>query len=315
MNSLAHGPAHPTSGRADISSADRRPGVLFSWHYAHKRRKVRDFVGNCGQIRQLRELIRKFAPHDVPLLLIGEESTGKRLIGEIIHELSNRRDGPFVLVDCAASSTMALAVELFGCSPGVLSGTATGFPGKFELAKGGTLFLDHFEAIPKVLQGRLLHALERQTVERLGSFDPIPVRVRIVAAIRTGPGVGSGEDRIGAGLLARLSGGFPLVIPPLRARDGDIPLLGRHFLQQANRAFGKAVRRIRDDAAALLEAYQWPGNTWELQNCIWSAVRNGRREITPSDLGLSLSPGPAEALARHKPALPPGPGIGPAALG
>lgn len=236
-------------------------------------------------MRELRRLIRSFAPYDIPLLLEGEESTGKRLVAEVIHSLSQYRTGPFVSLDCAALPEMMLAVELFGCEPGFCVGLAQVLPGKVELARDGTLLLEHVEMIPAWIQGRLLQIFETRSVERMGGVESVPIHVRIMASTtgclsQTAPGQSHN------GLIDYLSGGMPLKVPPLRERAGDIGLLGCHFLAQATRESGKRIEGFSHAALAALEAYTWPGNLRELNRAIRLAASTADRIITPKHVPL-----------------------------
>lgn len=267
--------------------------LLGAWYAPPSRRSQRDLIGHSMPMRELRCLIRSFAPYDIPLLLEGEESTGKRLVAEVIHSLSRYRTGPFVSLDCAALPEMMLAVELFGCEPGFCVGLAQVLPGKVELvlpgkvelARDGTLLLEHVEMIPAWIQGRLLQIFETRSVERMGGVESVPVHVRIMASTtgclsQTAPGQSYN------GLIDYLSGGVPLKVPPLRERAGDISLLGCHFLAQANRESGKRIEGFSHAALAALEAYSWPGNLRELNRAIRSAASTADRIITPEHVPL-----------------------------
>lgn len=264
-------------------------GVLSpSWHGLSRRREDADLLGQCAKMQKLRYYIHQFAPHDVPVLLIGEESTGMRLIAEVIHGLSRRREGPFIALDCAIHSDIMLVVELFGLGPELFVDLREGLLGKLEIASGGTLFLDHLEVLPKAVQGRLLRTLEARTVERLGSNTTLPVDVRIVGGARTGIGANLPTGVLQGGLLAYLSGGLPLMVPPLHERGIDIILLSHHFLEQANHTLGTHVRGLSSEALALLSAYTWPGNVLELKNCIWYGAQRAEVDITSAHLPLRI---------------------------
>lgn len=239
-------------------------------------------------MQKLRYYIHQFAPHDVPVLLIGEENTGMRLIAEVIHGLSRRREGPFIVLDCAIHSDTMLIVELFGLGAEFFAELREGLLGKLEMASGGTLFLDHLEALPKAVQGRLLRTLETRMVERLGSNAALPVDVRIVGGVRTGISVNLPTGLLQGGLLAYLSGGFPLMVPPLHERGIDIILLSHYFLEQAKHALGTRVRGLSSEALALLSAYTWPGNVLELKNCIWYGAQHAEVDITPAHLPFRI---------------------------
>nr|MBI3613412.1 sigma-54-dependent Fis family transcriptional regulator [Nitrospirota bacterium] len=247
----------------------------------------RDLIGKSAPMRALRRLMYAYAPYDVPLLLEGEEGTGKRFVAQIVHSLSPYRRGPFIAVDCSALSDMMLAVELFGCAPGFCVGLAQALPGKMELARGGTLLLEHVEILPMWIQKRLLQIVETRSVTRMGMGGEasIPVHVRILASTTACPNrPAPGQSQIG--LTDYLSGGFPLKLPPLRERRGDISLLSGHFLTMANRELGKQVEGFSPVARTALEAYSWPGNLRELYSVVQSAVLAADRRIRPEQLPL-----------------------------
>jgi len=268
-----------------MTSKRSESALLGAWYAPPSRRSQRDLIGHSMPMWELRRLIRSFAPYDMPLLLEGEESTGKRLVAEVIHSLSPYRMGSFVTLDCASLSAMMLAIELFGCEPGCCAGLAQVLPGKVELARDGTLLLEHVEMIPTWIQGRLLQILETSSVERMGGAESIPVHVRIVASTTGCPSQTATGWRQ-KGLIDYLSGGVPLKVPPLRERTGDISLLSHHFLAQANRESGKQIEGFSPAALAALEAYAWPGNLRELNAAIRSAVSTADRIITPKHVPL-----------------------------
>ncbi|TAJ10374.1 MAG: sigma-54-dependent Fis family transcriptional regulator [Nitrospirae bacterium] len=258
------------------------------WGMSHQPRDL-DLIGKSAPMRALRRLMHSYAPYDVPLLLEGEEGTGKRLVAQIIHGLSPYRTGSFIAVDCSALSDMMLAVELFGCEAGFCSGLAQSLPGKLELAWGGSLLLERIELMPNWVQGRLLRVLKTKSMERLGGIKPFSVYVRIMAAT-TGCLSRTTAGERHKDLMNCLSGGIPLRIPPLRERRGDISLLSYHFLAMANGELGKQVEGFSPAARAALEAYSWPGNLRELYGVVQSAVLAADRRIRPEQLPL---PNPA----------------------
>ncbi len=253
------------------------------WWGESRQWRDQDLIGKSAPMRAVRRLIRAYAPYDVPLLLEGEEGTGKRFVAQIVHSLSPYRTGPFIAVDCSACSDMMLAVELFGCAPGFGVGSAQALPGKVELAWGGTLLLERVETLPMWIQKRLLQIVETRSVARMGGGGSTPVHVRLLASTtaclnRPAPG----QNRIGP--IDYLSGGFPLKLPPLRERHSDIGLLRGHFLALANRELGKQVEGFSAAACAALDTYPWPGNLRELSGAIRSAVLAADRVIVPGHL-------------------------------
>lgn len=268
------------------------------WGTSHPLRDL-DLIGKSAPMQELRRLMRSYAPYDVPLLLEGEEGTGKRFVAQIVHSLSPYRRGPLIVVDCAACSDMMLAVELFGCDAGFCPGLAQALPGKVELAGGGTLLLEHVEMLPMWIQKRLLQMVKTKSVARMGmgGEEAIPVHARIIASTTNGLNrPASGQSRQSRqsqqsqqsqiDLTDCLSGGFPLKLPPLRARRGDIGLLSGHFLAMANRELGKQVEGFSPSARAALEAYSWPGNLRELYSVVQSGVLAADRRVRPEQLPL-----------------------------
>lgn len=245
----------------------------------------RDLIGKSAPMRALRRLMHAYAPYDVPLLLEGEDGTGKRLVAQIVHSLSPFRTGPFIAIDCSACSDLMLAVELFGCEAGFCPGLAQTLPGKLEVARGGSVLLEHAELMPNWVKGRLLQVLKTKSGERLGGSTPFPVQVRIMAAT-TGGVSQLARGHTERGLLDYLCGGFPLKLPPLRERRGDIRLLCDHVLAVANRELGKQVEGFRPAARAALDAYSWPGNLRELYGVVRSAVLVADRWVRAEQLRL-----------------------------
>jgi transcriptional regulator with GAF, ATPase, and Fis domain len=227
-----------------------------------------EVVGQSRSIRAVLRRILKVAPSDTTVLLSGETGTGKELLASCIHRHSQRRDRPFIAINCAAIPAGLLESELFGHEKGAFTGAQNRKPGKFELADGGTLFLDEIGDMPLEIQSKILRALEERRIERLGGLHPINVDVRFIAATNT-----SLLDQVQQGLFRkdlyyRLNG-FPIYLPPLRKRREDIPLLAEHFLAQA--APDKS-KRLTSESLQTLIAHDWPGNIRELQNTVQSAA-------------------------------------------
>ncbi|ALP54735.1 Fis family transcriptional regulator [Candidatus Tenderia electrophaga] len=230
-----------------------------------------EIVGTSAPVQRMLRKIRQVADTDATVLVQGESGTGKELIAHAIHDHSPRRERPLIKVNCAAISAGLVESELFGHEKGAFTGALQERKGRFELADGGTLFLDEIGELAPETQVKLLRVLQEQEFERVGSGTPIRVDVRIIAATnrdlaRT---VAAGQFR--EDLFYRLNV-FPIEAPPLRARNGDIPLLARHFLQRAARRFGKPLRGFRTGALEALQQYRWPGNIRELQNVIERAA-------------------------------------------
>jgi formate hydrogenlyase transcriptional activator len=211
------------------------------------------------------------APTDSTILLLGETGTGKELIARAIHNLSARRERTLVKVNCAAIPTGLLESELFGHEKGAFTGAIAQRVGRFELAHRGTLFLDEVGDIPPDLQPKLLRVLQEQEFERLGSGRTIRVDVRMVAATNVDLAQKVAENQFRSDLYYRLNV-FPIIIPPLRERREDIPLLARYFAQKHARRMKKPIDSIAAKAMAALTEYHWPGNVRELENFIERSV-------------------------------------------
>lgn len=269
------------------------------WCTRERRQEDRDLIGKSPQLEVLRTLIHGFAPYDVPILIQGEKSTGKRLVAEVIHSLSPYRDGVFVALDCRALAEGLLGIELFGAAPSLSARCPQGLPGILEQAAGGTVCLEHIEYMPGWVVSRLVRTLETHTLERLGEQTGRPVQARMIAArtIEQGPVTARGMNQ--DMLLDCVGGGFPLILPPLRERGSDIVLLSRHFLDQANRECGTRVRGFSEAALAMLEAYDWPGNLLDLQTVIQAAALAAGRLITPAHFPPTLG-GWARSRARKE---------------
>ena len=217
----------------------------------------------------MKELVSKVAPSGHTVLIQGESGVGKELVARSIHQTSPRRDRPYVVVDCGMLNENLLQNELFGHQRGAFTGATALKHGLFEVADTGTLFLDEIGEVSPVLQAKLLRVLETGSFRRLGSTVDLKVDVRLVAATNRDLLQMSREGTFREDLFYRLNV-FPVLVPPLRERRDDIPLLARHFLRRANHPGGE--KRLAPEALDLLKSYAWPGNIRELQNMIESAV-------------------------------------------
>jgi formate hydrogenlyase transcriptional activator len=228
-------------------------------------------IGRSAAIDVLRQQIKLVAPTNSSVLALGETGTGKELIARAVHNLSSRRDGPFIKVNCAAVPAGLIESELFGHERGAFTGAVGRRTGRFEMAHGGTLFLDEIGDISPELQPKLLRVLQEQEFERVGGTQTIRVDVRIVAATsRDLPDmVAAGKFR--ADLYYRLNV-FPLSVPALRERLADIPLLVQHFLELHAKRMNKSVNVVPLESMKVLLHYPWPGNVRELQNVVERAV-------------------------------------------
>ena len=233
--------------------------------------KVGALVGTSAAMRAVYEMVAQVAPSDATVLVTGESGTGKELVAGEVHRTSRRADGPFVKVNCAALPESIIESELFGHERGAFTGAIGQRKGRFELAHGGTIFLDEIGELSPQVQVKLLRVLQEREIERIGGTSTIKVDVRVVAATNRNL-----EDELRAGrfredLYYRLNV-FPIRIPPLRERKSDVVLLADHFAEKYADRNGKLIKRISSPALDLLMSYHWPGNVRELENCIERAV-------------------------------------------
>lgn len=241
-------------------------------------------IGNCGKIRELKELALRVAPSASTLLIQGESGTGKELLARAIHQSSKRRNNSFIAINCGAIPENLLESELFGYEEGSFTGARRGGKlGKFELAHNGTIFLDEIGDMPLHLQVKLLRVLQERRVERIGGSRAIPVDVRVIAATHRNLDnlVLSGEFR--EDLYYRLNV-IPLTIPPLRERREDIALLTQYYLAHYCKVLGKEVKGVTPDAAVILNRYNWPGNVRELANVVEYAVTMATGDYLSADV-------------------------------
>jgi formate hydrogenlyase transcriptional activator len=230
-----------------------------------------EIIGESASLKRILQQLQTVAPTDSTVLILGETGTGKELFARAIHNLSTRRERTLVKVNCAAIPTGLLESELFGHEKGAFTGAIARRIGRFELANGGTLFLDEIGDIPLELQPKLLRVLQEQEFERLGSTRTIRVDVRLVAATNSDLVQMAAEKQFRTDLYYRLNV-FPIVIPPLRDRREDIPLLVRYFAQEYARRMKKQIEKIPANAMSALSEYHWPGNVRELENFVERAV-------------------------------------------
>jgi len=253
-------------------------------------------IGESEAIKRAVAETQRVAQTEATVLLLGESGTGKELFARAVHHLSKRRDKPFVAINCAAIPETLIENELFGHERGAFTGAADRRLGKFELASGGTVFLDEIGEMPLAMQGKLLRAIEEKVVDRIGGRAPVPVDVRIVAATNKDlrAAVDSGEFR--GDLFFRLAV-FPIQIPPLRERGDDISLLARHFAAQLGKELRGREGALNDASIAALRAHSWPGNVRELENAIERAcILADKQTLEPRDLGLGPTANAPESL-------------------
>jgi DNA-binding NtrC family response regulator len=228
-------------------------------------------VGKSPAMADLAEKIRRVAPAKSTVLLLGESGTGKELFARAIHWLSPRRDHPFVAINCAAIPKDLIETELFGYEKGAFTGAEKTKPGKLELADMGTVFLDEVGELDFSLQAKLLRALQENEIERVGGTRPIRIDARIVAASNRDIERAVAEKAFREDLFYRLNV-FPLRIPPLRERKGDIPLLAEYFLSKYSAELKSGQKKLSAEAVEALAGYFWKGNVRELENAMERAV-------------------------------------------
>ena len=249
-----------------------------------------EIVGQSPALRRVLKEVETVAPTDSTVLIYGETGTGKELIARAIHNLSPRRSNPFVKLNCAAIPTGLLESELFGHERGAFTGAIAQRIGRFELANRGTIFLDEIGDIPLELQPKLLRVLQEREFERLGSTRTLHTDARLIAATNANLVGRVHEKRFRSDLYYRLNV-FPVLVPPLRERHEDIPLLVRHFVQKYTRRMKKPIDTIPVTAMNALSEYHWPGNVRELENFVERSV------ILSAD---SVLQPPLAELARQK---------------
>ncbi|MEW6262345.1 MAG: sigma 54-interacting transcriptional regulator [Thermodesulfobacteriota bacterium] len=228
-------------------------------------------VGNSNKMKEVFHLVNQVSASTATVLIRGESGTGKELVATAIHYNSPRAKAPFVKVNCAALPTSLIESELFGHTRGAFTGAIKDKPGKFELAHGGTIFLDEIGSITLEAQAKLLRVLQERELERLGDVKPRRVDARVLAATNRDLEAAMAQAAFREDLYYRLNV-FPIFMPPLRERPTDVLLLADHFVEKYAGQHGKDVRRLSTSAIDALMAYHWPGNVRELENCIERAV-------------------------------------------
>jgi formate hydrogenlyase transcriptional activator len=228
-------------------------------------------IGSSARFKALLEDVEMVAPVDSAVLVQGETGTGKEVIARAIHEASPRHKNRFVALNCAAIPSTLLESELFGHEKGAFTGAVAQAIGRFQAADRGTLFLDEIGDLPLELQPKLLRALQDKQFERLGGGHTLQVDVRVIAATNQDLGRMVEERKFRADLYYRLNV-FPIMLPPLRERREDIPLLIEHFVQKFAERQGKSIDSVPDEVMDVLKRYDWPGNIRELQNVVERGV-------------------------------------------
>jgi DNA-binding NtrC family response regulator len=275
-------------------------GVLGS--QARRSLAERGVLGASRAMLSLCTDIRRAASVDANVLILGESGSGKEVVARAIHDVSHRRGNPFLPINCAAIPESLLEAELYGYERGAFTGALVSREGLFEVADGGTIFLDEVCEVSPHLQAKLLRALEEGAVRRLGGRRPVAIEVRFMAATNRDIRKELKEGRFREDLFFRLDV-IEIQVPPLRDRRGDIPLLAAHFLEASSAQFGKRLEGITQPALELLTRHAWPGNVRELKNAIERAVAYARGPfITPTDLPAAVAAGggPEDLVGFHR---------------
>jgi DNA-binding NtrC family response regulator len=246
-------------------------------------------IGESEVIKRAVADTQRVAQTEATVLLLGESGTGKELFARAVHHLSNRRDNPFVAINCAAIPETLIENELFGHERGAFTGANDRRQGKFELASSGTVFLDEIGELPLAVQGKLLRAIEEKVVDRIGGRTPLTVDVRVVAATNKDLKTAVENGQFRGDLFFRLAV-FPLEVPPLRDRGEDIILLAHHFAAQLGKELRGREASLSEEAVASLRRHNWPGNVRELENAIERAcILSDTMTLEPNDLGLAVA--------------------------
>ncbi len=247
----------------------------------------REIIGVSDEIVEIAKMIGQVAKSDAAVLIFGESGTGKELVARAIHRNSNRAKNVFLSVNCAALTETLLESELFGHEKGAFTNAYTRKMGKFELANGGTIFLDEIADTSLATQSKLLRILQEQEFERVGGEETLRVNVRVLAATNKSLVSCIKEGKFRVDLFYRLKV-VSLYLPPLRERSDDIALLANHFLKIYNAACGKNIEGVTTEAMKILSKYSWPGNVRELENTIHTAVvMSKNRWLEPADLPIT----------------------------
>ena len=249
-------------------------------------------------MQRVLDLARKIAPSAASVVIQGPSGSGKEVLAHAIHELSGRREGPFLALNCSSIPQALIESELFGHEKGAFTGATERRPGLLELASGGTLFLDEVAELPVELQAKFLRVLEERKVRRLGGRAEVDVDVRVLCATHQDLKEGVRRGTFREDLYFRLAV-FTVDIPPLRERAGDVPLLAQHFVERFNAETGKRIQGFSPGAMRVLQAYAWPGNVRELRNVVERAVILTDGEVIREE---QLPPG-LEAAAAEAPSL------------
>lgn len=246
--------------------------------YHIQQEAFRNLIGNSEKMRTVVDIAKRAADTSSTVLLLGESGTGKGVFAEAIHKASPRRDNPFVYVNCASIPETLIESELFGHEKGAFTGAILEKKGKFELADGGTIFLDEIVELPLTLQAKLLHVLQNRSFTRVGGIRPIQVNIRIITATNRDLQMMVSQGKFREDLFYRINV-ISILLPPLRERKEDIYLLAKHMLPRIQEKTGKPCREISEDVLNVFFRYNWPGNIRELENILERAAIMANGEI------------------------------------
>src|SRR5215475_9700124 len=261
-----------------------------------------ELVGKSESLKRVVEMAQRAAPADVTVLIEGESGTGKEVLARAIHRLSIRKDGPIIPVNCAAIPEGLLESELFGHERGAFTGAVRAKPGRFELAREGTIFLDEIGDMPLAMQVKILRALQEREIERVGGTKSIPIDVRVIAATHQNLDTLVAEGKFRADLFYRLQG-VRLRLPPLRERIDDLPDLMTHLLDRTARRMNRLPATVSAEALRALWAYGWPGNVRELQHVLEGAMVMSDGVILPGHLPPAIQQATAQPPSAAAPVL------------
>jgi transcriptional regulator with GAF, ATPase, and Fis domain len=232
---------------------------------------IQEIIGNSHPINYALNKVKQVAPLDATVLILGETGTGKELIAKAIHNLSNRKENTFITVNCAALPVQLIESELFGHEKGSFTGALEKRIGKFEVANGGTIFLDEIGELPLEIQAKLLRVLQEKEFERLGGKSTVHSDVRIIAATNRDLEKEVEQRKFRSDLFFRLNV-FPIIVPPLRERKEDVPILVKYFIDKYSKKLGRDLKSIKKTDMDMLIKYNWPGNIRELEHIIERAI-------------------------------------------
>ncbi len=261
-----------------------------------------ELVGKSVNLKRVVEMAQRAAPAEVTVLIEGESGTGKEVLARAIHRLSARKDGPLIPVNCAAIPEGLLESELFGHERGAFTGAVRAKPGRFELAREGTIFLDEIGDMPLSMQVKILRALQEREIERVGGTKSIAIDVRVVAATHQNLEQLVTEGKFRADLFYRLQG-VRLRLPPLRERLDDLPELIAHLLDRAAQRMSRTPATVSTEALRCLWAYPWPGNVRELQHVLEGGMVMSEGVILPEHLPPNIQRAPSQPPAEAAPVL------------